>query len=50
MSENFLLYPAIFIFTLLVIGLVYTVQEFTKMGQKSDDDAKKKQETESERE
>lgn len=49
MSEDFLLYPAIFIFSLLVIGLVYTVQEFTKMGQKSDEDAKRKQESESER-
>lgn len=47
MSEDFLLYPAIFIFSLLVIGLVYTVQEFTKMGQKSEDDAKRKQEADS---
>jgi len=34
MSPDFLLYPAIFIFSMLVIGLVYTVVEFTKMGKK----------------
>ena len=37
MSSDILLYPAIFIFSLLVIGLVYTVIEFSKM----EKDAKK---------
>jgi hypothetical protein len=36
MSPEHLLYPAIFIFTMMVIGLVFTVIEFTKMGMKSD--------------
>lgn len=36
MSPDFLLYPAIFIFSMLVIGLVYTVKEFTKMSEQSD--------------
>jgi hypothetical protein len=36
MSPDFLLYPAIFIFSMLVIGLVYTVVEFTKMGSKEE--------------
>jgi len=30
MSENNLLVPAIFIFSVMVIGLIYTVVEFTK--------------------
>ncbi len=37
MSSDILLYPAIFIFSLLVIGLIYTVKEFSKM----EKDAKK---------
>lgn len=36
MSPEHLLYPAIFIFSMMVIGLVFTVIEFTKMGVKSD--------------
>lgn len=36
MSPEHLLYPAIFIFSMMVIGLVFTVIEFTKMGAKSD--------------
>ncbi len=31
MSSDILLYPAIFIFSCLVIGLVFTVVEFSKM-------------------
>jgi hypothetical protein len=43
-----LLYPAIFIFSMMVIGLVFTVIEFTKMGVKSDikeADAQKKRDS-----
>ncbi len=36
MSPEHLLYPAIFIFSMMVIGLIFTVIEFTKMGVKSD--------------
>lgn len=36
MSPEHLLYPAIFIFSMMVIGLIFTVIEFTKMGEKSD--------------
>lgn len=36
MSPEHLLYPAIFIFAMMVIGLVFTVIEFSKMGEKSD--------------
>jgi hypothetical protein len=43
MSPDFLLYPAIFIFSMLVIGLVYTVKEFTKMGEKSDEKLRQKE-------
>ena len=38
MSSDILLYPAILIFSLLVIGLVFTVFEFSKMQRKSDKD------------
>lgn len=31
MSSDILLYPAIFIFSSLVIGLIFTVVEFSKM-------------------
>jgi hypothetical protein len=31
MSSDVLLYPAIVIFTMLVIGLVFTVKEFSKL-------------------
>lgn len=31
MSSDILLYPAIFIFSMLVIGLVFTVKEFSKI-------------------
>jgi len=31
MSSDILLYPAIVIFTMLVIGLIFTVKEFSKM-------------------
>jgi hypothetical protein len=31
MSSDILLYPAIVIFTMLVIGLVFTVKEFSKI-------------------
>jgi hypothetical protein len=31
MSSDVLLYPAIVIFTMLVIGLVFTVKEFSKI-------------------
>lgn len=34
MSENDLLYPAIFIFAMMVVGLIYTVIEFTKSSKK----------------
>jgi len=37
MSSDILLYPAIVIFTMLVIGLIFTVKEFSKL----DKDAKK---------
>jgi regulatory protein YycI of two-component signal transduction system YycFG len=43
MSSEALLYPAIFIFTLLVIGLVLTVREFTKMGAESDEKLRQKE-------
>jgi len=33
MTENDLLIPAIFIFSVMVIGLIYTVVEFTKARQ-----------------
>ncbi len=36
MTENYLLIPAILIFSVLVIGLIYTVIEFTKMQKESD--------------
>lgn len=36
MTENYLLVPAILIFSVLVIGLIYTVIEFTKMKKESD--------------
>lgn len=36
MTENYLLIPAIIIFSVLVIGLIYTVVEFTKMKKDSD--------------
>jgi hypothetical protein len=38
MSSDILLYPAILIFSLLVIGLVFTVIEFAKLQKKSDKD------------
>ena len=38
MSSDILLYPAILIFSLLVIGLVFTVIEFSKLQKKSDQD------------
>lgn len=31
MSSDILLYPAIFIFSMLVIGLIFTVKEFSKI-------------------
>jgi hypothetical protein len=31
MSSDFLLYPAIFVFLMLIVGLVLTVLEFSKM-------------------
>jgi hypothetical protein len=31
MSSDVLLYPAIVIFTMLVIGLIFTVKEFSKL-------------------
>lgn len=31
MSSDILLYPAIFIFSMLVVGLIFTVIEFSKM-------------------
>lgn len=37
MSSEVLLYPAIVIFTMLVIGLIFTVKEFSKL----DKDSKK---------
>ncbi len=37
MSSDVLLYPAIVIFTMLVIGLIFTVKEFSKL----DKDSKK---------
>lgn len=40
MSSDILLYPAIFIFSMLVIGLIFTVVEFSKM--KKDDKIKDK--------
>jgi hypothetical protein len=43
MSPDFLLYPAIFIFSMLVIGLVYTVKEFTRMGEKSEQKRKEEE-------
>lgn len=48
MSPEHLLYPAIFIFSMMVIGLIFTVIEFTKMGEKSDKeeaDAQEKRDT-----
>jgi hypothetical protein len=39
MSSDILLYPAIFIFSLLVIGLIFTVVEFSKIDK---DDKKNK--------
>lgn len=41
MSSDILLYPAIFIFTMLIIGLVFTVIEFSKMekGEKKNKDS-----------
>jgi len=44
MSPEHLLYPAIFIFSMMVIGLIFTVIEFTKMGEKSDKSAADAQE------
>jgi hypothetical protein len=41
MSSDILLYPAILIFSLLVIGLVFTVIEFSKLQKKSDKDRQK---------
>jgi hypothetical protein len=46
MSPDFLLYPAIFIFSMLVIGLIFTVREFTKMGEKSDEKRRQKEQAE----
>jgi hypothetical protein len=42
MSSDILLYPAIFIFSLLVIGLVFTVVEFSKIDKDDKDDKKNK--------
>lgn len=36
MTENHLLIPAILIFSVLVIGLIYTVIEFSKMKKDSE--------------
>jgi hypothetical protein len=36
--NDLLLYPAIFIFALLVIGLILTVFEFKKIGKNKKDD------------
>jgi len=44
MSPDFLLFPAIFIFSMLVVGLVYTVKEFSKMGERSDQEMRQKEE------
>lgn len=35
MSADFLLYPAIFIFLMLIVGLVLTVLEFSKIHKKN---------------
>ena len=36
MTESYLLIPAIIIFSVLVIGLIYTVIEFSKMKKDSE--------------
>ena len=36
MNSDILLYPAIFIFSMLIIGLVFTVIEFKNISKKSD--------------
>jgi hypothetical protein len=41
MSSDALLYPAIFIFSLLIVGLVFTVIEFQKIS--AEDDKSKQQ-------
>jgi hypothetical protein len=33
---SYLIYPAIVVFSLLFVGLVYTVIEFTKMGKEDE--------------
>jgi hypothetical protein len=47
MTDNLYLFVAIFVFSLLVVGLVLTIGEFKKMGVDSDN-ARKKRETQSE--
>lgn len=43
MSSDILLYPAVFIFSMLVIGLIFTVKEFSKL-HKNDKKAETKDE------
>jgi len=42
MNDDLYLYIAIFVFTLLLIGLTLTVSEFKKMGDESDKRQKEK--------
>lgn len=46
MSSDILLYPAIFIFTMLVIGLIFTVKEFSTLQK----DAEKKSQSKDDQE
>jgi hypothetical protein len=40
MSSDILLYPAILIFSMLVIGLIFTVVEFSKMRKNEENEPK----------
>lgn len=42
MSSDVLLYPAIVIFTMLVIGLIFTVKEFSKLHKEDEAKTQKK--------
>ena len=42
MSSDILLYPAIFIFSMLIVGLIFTVIEFKNISKKSNQDERDK--------
>ena len=46
MSSDILVYPAIFIFTMLVIGLIFTVKEFSALHKDAEKKAQPKDEKE----